>query len=144
MKPLRKHVAVAIDGGGIRGVIVARALSVLEKHLGRPVHDIFRLAAGTSTGSIIAAGIGAGLTADQMEQLYIRLGPKIFQKTLRSTFWPLTRYRYPQAPLESALHQFIGTRKMGDFWKTNPPTDVVITTFDILTNQTLFIKPWKP
>jgi hypothetical protein len=144
MKPLRKNVAVAIDGGGIRGVIVTRALSLLEKHLGRPVHDIFRLAAGTSTGSIIAAGVGSGLSAAQMEQLYVRLGPKIFKKTLRSTFWPLTRYRYPHAPLEAALHQFMGSRKMGDFWKADPPTDVVITTFDILANRTLFIKPWKP
>lgn len=144
MKPFRKNVAVAVDGGGIRGVIVTRALSLLEKHLGRPVHDIFRLAAGTSTGSIIAAGMGSGLTAAQMEQMYIRLGPKIFKKTLRSTFWPLTRYRYSHAPLEAALHQFIGSRKMGDFWKADPPTDVVITTFDILANRTLFIKPWKP
>ena len=144
MKPLRKNVAIAIDGGGIRGVIVTRALSVLEKHLGRPVHEIFRLSAGTSTGSIIAAGIGTGLTAAQMDQLYIRLGPKIFRRTLRSIFWPLTRYRYPHAPLEAALYQFLGHRKMGDFWSDTPSTDVVITTFDILANRTLFIKPWKP
>lgn len=144
MKPLRKHVAVAIDGGGIRGVIIARALSILEKHLGRPAYDIFRLAAGTSTGSIIAAGIGAGLSAAQMDQLYIRLGPRIFKRTLRSTFWPLTRFRYPHAPLEAALYQFMGNRKMGDFWNAEPPTDVVITTFDMLANRTLFIKPWKP
>lgn len=54
MKPFRKHVAVAIDGGGIRGIIVAKALAMLEECLDRPVHDIFRLAAGTSTGAIIS------------------------------------------------------------------------------------------
>ena len=43
MKPFRKNVAIAIDGGGIRGVIVTKALSILEQHLGKPVHDIFRL-----------------------------------------------------------------------------------------------------
>jgi predicted acylesterase/phospholipase RssA len=32
---------------------------------------------------------------------------------------------------------------MGDFWTANPPTDVVITTYDLLTNKTCFIKPWK-
>ena len=144
MKPLRKHVAVAIDGGGIRGIIVTRALSTLEQHLGASVHEIFRLTAGTSTGAIIAAGIASGLNATQMDQLYIRLGPKIFKKTLRSSLWPFVRYRYPDAPLEATLHQFIGNRKMGDFWKADPPTDVVITTFDMLSNRTLFIKPWKP
>ena len=50
MKPFRQHVAVAIDGGGIRGVMIARALAILEQHLGKPCHDVFRLASGTSTG----------------------------------------------------------------------------------------------
>ena len=60
--PFRKHVALSVDGGGIRGVIVTRALSILEEHLSRPMHEIFRLAAGTSTGAILSAGLGAGWT----------------------------------------------------------------------------------
>ncbi len=51
MKPFRKNVAIAIDGGGIRGIIVTKALSMLENELGQPLHNIFRLTAGTSTGS---------------------------------------------------------------------------------------------
>ena len=51
MKPFRKHVAIAIDGGGIRGVAVTRALMMLEEALSLPSHHIFRLTAGTSTGS---------------------------------------------------------------------------------------------
>ena len=58
MKPFRKHVAIAVDGGGIKAVIVTRALAILEEHLGQLSHQIFRLAAGTSTGSIIWAGNG--------------------------------------------------------------------------------------
>ena len=41
MKPFRKHVAVAIDGGGIKGVMVTRALTLLEQHLGRGCSEIF-------------------------------------------------------------------------------------------------------
>ncbi len=143
MKPFRKNVAIAIDGGGIRGVIVTRALASLERHLKKPVHDIFRLAAGTSTGSIISAGMAAGLTAEQMHQLYVSLGADIFKKTWRTLFWPLTRFRYPHEPLINALREHIGTKKMGDFWTADPPTDVVITSYDLVANKTCFIKPWK-
>ena len=144
MKPFRKNVALAIDGGGIRGVIVTRALSMLERHLKQPVHNIFRLAAGTSTGSIISSGIAAGLTASQLHRLYIILGDTIFTKSWRTFFWPLTLFRYPHEPLATALHEYIGDKKMGDFWTASPPTDVVITTFDLVSNKTCFVKPWKP
>jgi predicted acylesterase/phospholipase RssA len=143
MRPLRKNVAIAIDGGGIKGVMVARALSILEDHLGKTCHEIFRLAAGTSTGSIISAGIGAGLTGAEMHQLYTELGETIFRKTWRARLWPLTRYRYAHEPLEGALKEYIGDITMGDFWSTDPPTDVVITAFDLTTYETHFIKPFK-
>ncbi len=122
MKPFRKNVALAVDGGGIRGVIATRALSILERHLKVPSHQIFRLTAGTSTGSIISAGIGAGLTAGQLHRLYTALGEAIFKKSWRTAFFPLTRYRYPHETFVKALHEHIGSKKMGDFW-TIQPTD---------------------
>ncbi len=143
MQPFRKNVAIAIDGGGIRGVIVTRALALLEQHLGQSVNAIFRLTAGTSTGSIISAGIGAGLSADQMYKLYVQLGDTIFRKTLHSELWVITKYRYPHEPLADALKAAIGDKVMGDFWKTSPQTDVVITCFDLVENRTRFVKPWK-
>lgn len=143
MKPFRKNVAVAIDGGGIRGVIITRALSKLEDHLGKPVRQIFQLAAGTSTGSIISAAIGAGLTAKQMHELYISLGDVIFQQTLRSKLWLVLKYRYPHGPLEEALKKHIGDFKMGDFWTATPPIDIVIPMFDLVENRSRFVKPWK-
>ena len=143
MKPFRKHVAVAIDGGGIKGVMVARALAILEDHVGQSSHDSFRMAAGTSTGAVISAGIGAGLSGAQMHQLYRELGETIFRQTWRSWLWPLTRYRYPNKPLEIALKRYIGDMTMGDFWTADPATDVVITVFDLVANRTGFVKPWK-
>jgi len=143
MKPFRKNVAIAIDGGGIRGVIITKALSIMEEKLGKSVHEIFRLAAGTSTGSIISAGIGSGLTATQMHELYVNLGGTIFKKSWRTFFWPLTRFRFPPEPLIDVLQEYIGDMKMGDLWKASPSTDVVITTFDLLANKTCFVKPWK-
>ncbi len=143
MKPFRKHVALSVDGGGIRGIIVTRALTMLEDALRKPAPQIFRLTAGTSTGAIISAGSAAGLSAHQMFELYLDLGATIFPRTLRSRLWPLTRYRYSREPLETALSQYLGDRTMGDFWEDDPPTDVVITTFDVIDNRTRFIKSWK-
>jgi hypothetical protein len=144
MKPFRDHVAIAIDGGGIKGAIVTRALSILEEHLGKSSRDIFRLAAGTSTGSIISAGIGSGLTGSAMHRLYQDLGSSIFRKSWRTRLWPLSRYKYPIEPLQSALTRYIGSHTMGDLWEMQPRTDVVITAFDLVTNHTCFVKPWKP
>ena len=145
MKPLRKHVAIAVDGGGIRGVIVTRALTMLEEELGLPIYKIARLFAGTSTGSIISAGLATGMTAVKLHELYLSLGENIFRKSWRTFFFPFTRYRYPQEPLEAAFRDQIGDMKMGDFWSEESLTltDVVITTFDALANKTCFIKPWK-
>ncbi len=143
MKPFRKNLAVAIDGGGIRGVIVTRALTMLEEKLGRPLHEIARLFAGTSTGSIISASLASGTTASRIHELYLGLGAGIFRKSWRTFFFPLTRYRYPQEPLAAALHDQLGDIRMKDLWKDMSLKDVVITTFDVLANRTLFIKPWK-
>ncbi|RPH61263.1 MAG: hypothetical protein EHM81_04615 [Chloroflexi bacterium] len=143
MKPFRKNVAIAIDGGGIRGVIVTKALAMLEEALGKPVTGLARLTAGTSTGSIIAAGIAAGLSATEIHKLYLELGETIFKRSWRTLLWPLSKYRYPLEPLENELRKYIGDKKMGDFWSQHPRTDVVITTFDLQTNKNCFIKPWK-
>jgi len=143
MKPFRKHVALAVDGGGIRGIIPTRALAMLEEYLEEPAYETFRLLAGTSTGSIIAAGIASGLFGLEMNRLYLELGDVVFQKSLRTLFWPLTRYRYPQGPLKDALQAYLGERVMGELWESDLPTDVVVTAFDLVENRTRFIKPFK-
>lgn len=143
MKPFRKHAAISIDGGALKGVMVTRALAILEDHLGKPAHDIFRVTTGTSTGAIIAAGIGRGLSGTRMYDLYCELGGVVFRKTLRSILWPLTRYRFSNKPLENALKQYLGDGMMREFWTADPPTDVVITVFDLVEKRTRFVKPWK-
>jgi len=143
MKPFRKNVAIAIDGGGIRGLIVTKALSMLEKELAQPLHDVIRLTAGTSTGSIIAAGLASGLTAEHLYQMYLRLGREIFRKSLRTFLWIFFNHRYQSHPLEKALHTYFGDKTVGDLWKTDPATDIVLTTFDIVENRTRFIKSYK-
>lgn len=144
MKPFRKNIAIAIDGGGIRGIIVTKALSILEEALGLPLFKIARLMAGTSTGSIITAGLATGKSATKIHQLYLDSGKAIFKNSWRTFFWPLTRYRYPHKDLEKELQAVIGDRIMSDYWTTDPSTDVIFTTYDLLENRPRFIKSWKP
>ena len=48
---------LAIDGGGIRGMIPAIVLAEIERRTGRRAADMFDLIAGTSTGGILACGL---------------------------------------------------------------------------------------
>ena len=143
MKPFRKNVALAIDGGGIKGVIATRALSMVEEHVHRGCPSLFHLLAGTSTGAIISAGIACGLSASKLTSLYTELGQLVFRKNWRTTLFPLSRYRYPNQPLEAMLKKYLGERMMGDLWQKVHRKDLVITAFDLVANKTCFIKPWK-
>ena len=46
---------LAIDGGGARGIIPAMVLAKIEAEVGQPIHQLFDVIAGTSTGSLISA-----------------------------------------------------------------------------------------
>lgn len=69
---------LSIDGGGIKGTTPAAFLAGLEEDLGEPIGRYFDLIAGTSTGGIIALGLGLGRTAKELLELYERRGPVIF------------------------------------------------------------------
>lgn len=142
MKPFRKNLALAIDGGGIKGIMVARALEHLEEELAVPLHDRVRLVAGTSTGSIIAAGVAAGLDAARLTQLYRDLAGTIFRKSWRTlpVVEFLVRYRYSHEPLMTALFDHLGDVTMGELHEDKPDFHMVITATDVLANRTRFIK----
>jgi predicted acylesterase/phospholipase RssA len=79
---------LALDGGGIRGVITLEILAELERklaaHLGRGndfrLCDYFDYVAGTSTGAIIAAGIARGMTVAELLSIYFDHGEEMFDK----------------------------------------------------------------
>src|SRR5580692_8285118 len=76
----RSYRILSLDGGGIRGVFPAAFLAKLEEHLQHPVGSYFDLIAGTSTGGIIAIGLGLGLTANEILRLYEDRGAAIFDQ----------------------------------------------------------------
>lgn len=71
---------LAIDGGGICGILPAAVLAEVERRFlgGRSIGEHFDLVAGTSTGGIIALGLGHGLRAQEILDVYVERGGLIF------------------------------------------------------------------
>ncbi|HET7478060.1 MAG TPA: patatin-like phospholipase family protein [Rubrobacteraceae bacterium] len=69
---------LSIDGGGIRGIIPAIALTKLESVTGRPARETFSFVAGTSTGAIIAAALAAGIPASRILDIYLERAREVF------------------------------------------------------------------
>ena len=107
---------LSLDGGGIKGIFSAAILAALEEDLSINVADHFDLIAGTSTGGIIAIGLGLGLSPRQIVQFYVQYGPSIFPGS--SGLWRCSlhwlRRKYPADPLEAALKACFGERLFGE------------------------------
>jgi patatin-like phospholipase/acyl hydrolase len=79
---------LALDGGGIRGVMTLEVLARIERELqsalGRDdkfvLADYFDYVAGTSTGAIIATCLSLGMRVDKIREFYIESGPAMFDK----------------------------------------------------------------
>lgn len=105
---------LTIDGGGIKGVFAASLLAEFEKSLGTPVAEHFDLIAGTSTGGIIALGLGLGLSAQEILDFYETNGPAIFAGRRRRALRPLFAAKYNPRPLHDALIEAFGDKLLGD------------------------------
>jgi hypothetical protein len=106
---------LALDGGGIRGVLTLQVLIRMEELLRGPSGqgDRFRLCnyfdyiGGTSTGAIIAAGLAIGMSARELSDFYIATGPKMFEKAF---ILERLRHLYKQEPLAEELKKTYGPK----------------------------------
>jgi len=105
---------LALDGGGIKGAFTASVLTTLEQALGVSVASQFDLVAGTSTGGILAIGLGMGLHPEDMLRFYRDRGPVVFpamrlhrkwKSQLRSVLSPKYSQRVLSRELEQAYYQ---------------------------------------
>ena len=105
---------LALDGGGLRGILSLGFLQKIENVL-RKRHgdnddfrlcDYFDLMAGTSTGAIIAALLAMGWRVEEIRDMYMQLGERVFEASwLRQG---LFRAKYDQAKLEEELKKTFG------------------------------------
>jgi hypothetical protein len=105
---------LSLDGGGIKGVFHVAFLAAIEERLPHPVATYFDLIAGTSTGGIVALGLGLGFTARKMLDLYERLGAEVFVPRRFRRIRDLFSTKYRPEPLQRALKNAFGDRLLGE------------------------------
>lgn len=143
----KPFVMVSIDGGGMRGVIPLRMLVWLEEQLGQPAYEFIDMVSGTSTGAIIAAGLGLRMSAREiLDVVYRRNLPAAFGNS-RIGFWLRyvwrgLRYAYPMEPFLEILGQYSAGKRVRDLGQNAAgETDLIVlmTTKDLRTGNTYYI-----
>lgn len=140
---------LAIDGGGIGGIVAGKVLASMESRVG-PLYRAFDLICGTSTGGIIALMLAhqKHYTARQVTRLYTDFGPMIFRRSLVSRVFDrlgLFRPQYGAESMESVLDHFLG-----DWVMASATTEVAVTAFNVatgraelITNHNSNLKMWE-
>ncbi|HEX2141189.1 MAG TPA: patatin-like phospholipase family protein [Candidatus Limnocylindria bacterium] len=120
---------LSIDGGGVRGVIPAVLLDALERSTGAPAREQFDFVAGTSTGALVAAGVAAGVSGEELVDLYLRRGPRVFRRTpILSTLRRIVRgHMYDVRQLHRLIRETLEFHGAGDWRLDDAGLDVMFT-----------------
>jgi patatin-like phospholipase/acyl hydrolase len=129
---------LALDGGGMRGLIPAMTLANWEQKTNKTIASQVDMIYGVSIGGILATIIGAGLPASQAVEFFTIDGPKIFTGRWGSC-WGLFGPKYSGTVLESVLRARLDTRRMLDC-KTNVGTYAL----DVKSGDPVFFKSYDP
>src|SRR6267143_695583 len=139
---------LSIDGGGIRGMIPAAFLNRLEQRTGHRVSELFDYVAGTSTGGILALGLGANrpgcnspYTAEQLVRLYKTEGGRIFSRSLLHFARALDNLngpRFPEYGIDEVLKRYFGDTRLKD-----ARTNVVVSAYAIERRRPFFFRSWQ-
>ena len=150
------YTILAIDGGGIRGIIPGTILAYLEARLaerargqGPRIAEVFDLVAGTSTGGILACGLNVpgpeGRPRYQAQDLLAlyqgEIGQRIFDEPeglnrISHFFGSLTsRSKFAPGPLEKALQDYCGDARL-----SQACTDLLITAYNTEAKRPFYFK----
>ncbi|MBV9309416.1 MAG: patatin-like phospholipase family protein, partial [Solirubrobacterales bacterium] len=129
--------ALAIDGGGVRGLIPAALLAEIERRCGRPTWECFDVISGTSTGGLITLGLtvpdGAGDTrwkASDLVEMYRNASRTIFPHNILRTLGSPLFDKYAASGITRELVGRLGEEKLG-----SARTGVVVTAWNLTHNQ---------
>jgi predicted acylesterase/phospholipase RssA len=132
--------ALAIDGGGIRGLIPALVLAEIEARTSRPIATMVDLIAGTSTGGIIACGLARPdpMPAAAIAAIYEVDGPSIFERSATKILKSANGYldeRYDADGLVASLRRHLGATRLED-----ATTRVLLPVYDLQARQSLLLR----
>lgn len=138
-RPIR---ILALDGGGIRGIVPAKVLEFIEFSTGKRIYELFDLVAGTSTGSLLACGLTKPnpKSAGEMRDLYQRRGPEIFSRSWTETIKKvggLTGPKYGDAGISRVLLDEFGDVTLGECLI---PT--LVTAYEIQVRKPVFFSSY--
>ena len=136
---------LAIDGGGMRGIIPAKILTHIENEVGKKIAEMFDLIVGTSTGGLIAAAAVTKnkqgkpkFTAEEIANIYTKHGAEIFEKSFlreATSVKGAFEERYDHDALEKILGEYLGNATLKDCFK-----DIVMPSYDIELREPYFFK----
>lgn len=133
---------LSIDGGGILGLYSAEILRHIQERFfpGESYTDQYNLIAGTSTGGIIALGLGLGKDPDTISKFYQRFGREIFPYSskfsrLLSCRKILFGTKYSNKQLVRLTKEFFGESVMCD-----AKTHLCIPAIDVVSSQSVVFK----
>ena len=98
---------LSLEGGGIKGLALIWQLQEIEKRAGRPIHELFDLVGGTSTGGILAIALANKVSLARLEQMYLEVAEQVFG---RASLLRQLRHGHSSdsAPLERILRATLG------------------------------------
>ncbi len=148
---------LSLDGGGMRGIITARILLEVEKKLGAPLSQHFNLIAGTSTGSLLAAGLAIGMKVQDLIDIYKNDGEVIFPyqslfnvRRLPLIFeYGLSAPKFSSDGLIATVKKHIGYDDQGNvrYLSNVAPKDgmprLLITAYDTWSRNAIVFKSWR-
>jgi uncharacterized protein len=119
---------LSLDGGGIKGLLMAIILERLD-HIVPGFLSQIDLFAGTSTGGLLALGLAYGKTPQEARKIYEERGKNVFADTLLDEvrdLGSLVGADYSIEPLKQELTAEFGSTRLADL-----PKKVLISSFDL-------------
>ena len=136
---------LAIDGGGIRGILPAMVLADLERRTNRPIIDLFDMIVGTSTGGLIALALACPGEGGQprhhardLIRFYEVEGKRVFSRSVWHKIRAvgnLADEKYPSSGIEDVLERCFGDCRLKDAL-----CDVVVPAYEIERRFPFFFK----
>lgn len=130
---------LALDGGGVRGVVTLRLLVALERELGARVATRVRVIAGSSVGALIACALALGMAPGEILALLRSLARLVFDPGPLGGLEVIAGPRYEDEALERELRHVFGDRVLAEL--SSP--GVLVPVYDRTNRRALIAKTWR-